>query len=208
MLPSGSCQVGPPRKPGIPECREHPNYAADLEKVRAAASDAGRDPLSITAADMFFVMTGRSRYEVDEALGSRVMKAFALNISVPADLAHQDGLDELEQQTRHLDVGLIILSAGFATSGPFADTPLAAELEMVCLNVIAVTRLAHTFARQMADNGRGGIMLLGSILGRQGVPWVSCYAAAKAYVRILAEGLHHELKPRGIDVLSVEGTRS
>jgi phthiodiolone/phenolphthiodiolone dimycocerosates ketoreductase len=55
------------------------DYATGLEKVRAAASDAGRDPLSITAAGLFFVMTGRSRDEVDEALDSRPMKAFALN---------------------------------------------------------------------------------------------------------------------------------
>jgi phthiodiolone/phenolphthiodiolone dimycocerosates ketoreductase len=55
------------------------NYAASLEKVRAAASDAGRDPMSITAAGLFFVMTGRSRGEVDEALGSHPMRAFALN---------------------------------------------------------------------------------------------------------------------------------
>jgi phthiodiolone/phenolphthiodiolone dimycocerosates ketoreductase len=59
------------------------NYAAGLEKVRAAASDAGRDPLSITAANWLFVVTGGSRGEVDEALSSTAMKAFALN--VPAE---------------------------------------------------------------------------------------------------------------------------
>jgi phthiodiolone/phenolphthiodiolone dimycocerosates ketoreductase len=55
------------------------DYAAGLEKVRAAASDAGRDPLSITAANWFFVVTGGSRGEVDDALGSTAQKAFALN---------------------------------------------------------------------------------------------------------------------------------
>ncbi|OBI51714.1 photosystem I reaction center subunit VIII [Mycobacterium kyorinense] len=57
------------------------DYTAGLEKVRAAASDAGRDPMSITGAGLFFVMTGRSRGQVDEALGSHAMKAFALDIS-------------------------------------------------------------------------------------------------------------------------------
>src|SRR3984893_9092501 len=51
------------------------DYAAGLEKVRAAASDAGRDPLSITAANWFFVVTGASRGEVDERLGRTGMKA-------------------------------------------------------------------------------------------------------------------------------------
>jgi phthiodiolone/phenolphthiodiolone dimycocerosates ketoreductase len=54
-------------------------YAAGLEQVRAAADDAGRDPLSITPAIWLFVTTGGSRGEVDEALASTAAKAFALN---------------------------------------------------------------------------------------------------------------------------------
>jgi phthiodiolone/phenolphthiodiolone dimycocerosates ketoreductase len=57
------------------------DYEAGLEAVRAAASDAGRDPQSITAANLLFVVTGRSRDEVDEALGSPAIKAFALNLA-------------------------------------------------------------------------------------------------------------------------------
>ena len=45
-------------------------YAAALEVVRTAASDAGRDPMSIVPASYVFVVTGRSRDEVDETLGS------------------------------------------------------------------------------------------------------------------------------------------
>ncbi|OQZ88298.1 monooxygenase, partial [Mycobacterium alsense] len=56
------------------------DYAAGLQKVRAAASDAGRDPMSITAAALFFVMTGRSRHHIGEALNSHAMKAFALDV--------------------------------------------------------------------------------------------------------------------------------
>jgi phthiodiolone/phenolphthiodiolone dimycocerosates ketoreductase len=56
------------------------DYARGLEAVRAAASDAGRDPMSITAANLMVVVTGGSRDDVDEALNSVAMKAFALNI--------------------------------------------------------------------------------------------------------------------------------
>jgi phthiodiolone/phenolphthiodiolone dimycocerosates ketoreductase len=56
------------------------DYAAGMEKVRAAASDAGRDPLSVIAANWLFVVTGSSRGEVDEVLESTAMKAFALNL--------------------------------------------------------------------------------------------------------------------------------
>jgi phthiodiolone/phenolphthiodiolone dimycocerosates ketoreductase len=55
-------------------------YAAALDVVRTAASGAGRDPLSIVPASYVFVVTGRSRDEVDEALGSQLIRAFALII--------------------------------------------------------------------------------------------------------------------------------
>jgi phthiodiolone/phenolphthiodiolone dimycocerosates ketoreductase len=63
-------------------------YAAGLEKVRSAASDAGRDPLSITPANWFFVVTGGSRDEVDEALGSTIMKACTLIVPAEAWARH------------------------------------------------------------------------------------------------------------------------
>jgi phthiodiolone/phenolphthiodiolone dimycocerosates ketoreductase len=55
------------------------DYARGLEAVRTAASDAGRDPMSVTPAAVLCVITGRSRDEVDETLNSDAAKAFALN---------------------------------------------------------------------------------------------------------------------------------
>ncbi len=65
------------------------DYAASLEVVRGAASDAGRDPMSVIAATALFVVTGRSHHEVDDALTSDVMKTFALN--VPAEVWARHG---------------------------------------------------------------------------------------------------------------------
>jgi phthiodiolone/phenolphthiodiolone dimycocerosates ketoreductase len=56
-------------------------YQQRLELVRAAASDAGRDPMSIIPAIWHFVVTGRSADEIDEALNSEIAKSFALNAS-------------------------------------------------------------------------------------------------------------------------------
>jgi len=56
------------------------DYAGALDIVRSAASDAGRDPMAILPASLVMVVTGRSRDEVDEALGSQIIRAFALNI--------------------------------------------------------------------------------------------------------------------------------
>jgi phthiodiolone/phenolphthiodiolone dimycocerosates ketoreductase len=53
------------------------DYPAGLEVIRSAASDAGRDPMSILPATGLFVFTGRSRDEVDEALNTPFAKTFA-----------------------------------------------------------------------------------------------------------------------------------
>ncbi|MCW2511085.1 MAG: class flavin-dependent oxidoreductase [Mycobacterium sp.] len=62
--------------PGFPHSPRE--YARRLEVVRAAASDAGRDPMAITPAMWIIVVTGRSRGEVDEALESEVIRAGGL----------------------------------------------------------------------------------------------------------------------------------
>ena len=65
--------------PGFPH--RPVDYKQRLDVVRSAASDVGRDPLSIIPAVGLFVVTGRTRDEVDEALDSEVLRAFALTAS-------------------------------------------------------------------------------------------------------------------------------
>jgi phthiodiolone/phenolphthiodiolone dimycocerosates ketoreductase len=55
------------------------DYKQRLDVVRSAASDAGRDPMSIIPAMQLFVVTGRSRAEVDEALDGEILRALGLN---------------------------------------------------------------------------------------------------------------------------------
>jgi phthiodiolone/phenolphthiodiolone dimycocerosates ketoreductase len=72
-------------------------YAAGLEAVKTAASDAGRDPGSVIPALSLFVVTGRSRDDIEQTLSSDATKAFALNIPghmwVSHGVQHPLGLD-------------------------------------------------------------------------------------------------------------------
>ena len=65
--------------PGFPH--RPVDYKQRLDVVRSAASDVGRDPLSIIPALGLFVVTGRTRDDVDEALDSEVLRVFGLNAS-------------------------------------------------------------------------------------------------------------------------------
>jgi uncharacterized protein len=118
------------------------------------------------------------------------------------DLADPAAPARLAEETADRDVGLLIAAAGFGTSGALAGAPLAAEREMLQVNCGAVVELAATLGARMVHRGRGGIVLLSSIVAFQGAPNAAHYAATKAYVQTLAEGLHVELAPRGVDVLA------
>jgi phthiodiolone/phenolphthiodiolone dimycocerosates ketoreductase len=64
------------------------DYKQRLDVVRSAASDAGRDPMSIIPALLMFAVTGRTRDDVDAALDSEVLRAFALNASDEVFVRH------------------------------------------------------------------------------------------------------------------------
>jgi uncharacterized protein len=121
---------------------------------------------------------------------------------VAADLGEAVGVRALVEATRDLDVGLLVAAAGFGTSGNFIEADLDNELGMIDLNCRAVAALCHAFGNRFSRRGRGGIVLMSSIVAFQGVPRAANYAATKAYVQSLAEGLRFELGPRGVDVLA------
>ena len=74
---------------------------------------------------------------------------------------------------------------------------------MLRVNCEAVLRLSHGLGRHMAARGRGQLVLFGSLVGFQGNAWTAQYSAIKAYVQSLAEGLAIEMRPHGVNVISV-----
>jgi uncharacterized protein len=70
------------------------------------------------------------------------------------------------------------------------------------VNCRAPLTLAYLFGARMAERGRGGIILMSSLAGLQGGPFIANYAATKAYNLVLAEGLWAEFSHHGVDVLA------
>ncbi|MDX2266714.1 MAG: SDR family NAD(P)-dependent oxidoreductase [Bryobacter sp.] len=118
------------------------------------------------------------------------------------DLSEKAGWETVLRETEDLDVGLLVAAAGFGTTGEFIANPLEAELAMLATNCGGTLALAHGFGQRMAKSGRGGMILFSSLVAFQGVPRTANYAATKAYVQTLAEGLRRELRPKGVEVLA------
>lgn len=121
---------------------------------------------------------------------------------VASDVSESEGIDKIITETQGLNVGLLIVSAGYGTSGNFNDSSLHSEMNMLRVNCEALLSLTHYYSQQFVKQKRGGIILMSSMVAFQGTPHSANYAATKAYVQTLAEGLAVELKPYGVDVLA------
>jgi short-subunit dehydrogenase len=122
---------------------------------------------------------------------------------IAADLSSTDQLSELIEMTDKLDIGLVVCNAGFGTAGNFLDADIDNELNMLNVNCTAVTKLAHHFGLKFKTKGVGGLILLSSIVATQGVARAAHYAATKAYVHTLGEGLQQEWLDSELDLLIV-----
>jgi short-subunit dehydrogenase len=50
----------------------------------------------------------------------------------------------------------------------------------------------------MVERGRGGVLNVASTSAFQGMPWLTVYAASKAYLLTWSEGIHAELRGTGV----------
>jgi short-subunit dehydrogenase len=120
-----------------------------------------------------------------------------------ADLTAADLERRVEAATRGLEVGLLVYNAGAAHGAkPFHEGSVDEALRLVALDCAGPLLLAHRLGARMRERGRGGILLVGSMVSYAGSAYVATYSACKAFERILAEGLWHELRPHGVDVLA------
>lgn len=172
--------------------------------VTGASDGIGRAfAQELARAGLGLVLVAR-RAAVLERLAAELRLAGAPEVSVlAADLATDAGLAAVRDALPAHDLGLMVAAAGFGTSGSFHESDLAAELAMFDVNCGAVLALTHALAPRLIARGRGGIVLMSSLVAFQGVPRAAHYAATKAYVQTLAEGLRPELRRFGVDVLAV-----
>jgi uncharacterized protein len=122
---------------------------------------------------------------------------------LPVDLAQADAPQRILEAVSGRDVGLVVSNAGFGMKGEHAANDAAAMTDMLMVNCNAPLQLAHGFVPRLRARGRGGIVLTSSVEGLMGCPYSTAYSASKALVNALGEGLWAELRPEGIEVLTV-----
>jgi short-subunit dehydrogenase len=170
--------------------------------VTGASSGIGEQfARALAARGLHLVLTARRLREL-EALASSLRAEHGVEVRVvAADLSRLDILDALTPACADVDVGLVVANAGFGLKGEHHTLDPARLTAMLLVNCHAPMLLANAFAPRLLARGRGGFVFTSSIEAFLPFPWSSAYAASKAFLSSLGEGVGEELRSGGIDVL-------
>lgn len=157
------------------------------------------------------ILVARSR----EGL-QRVGEALSAKYGVRHHVIVADLTDPAAPQTLYdavrglgLRVDALVNNAGFGLAGTFVDvgegapTALSRELEMLQVNVVALTHLSKLFLPGMVERRRGFVMNVASTAAFQPGPLMAVYYASKAYVLSFSEALSVELDGTGVTVTAL-----
>lgn len=116
------------------------------------------------------------------------------------DLSSAENCRALHEQLAEQPIDIVINNAGKGIFGPFAETELARELEMLATNIQAMHILTKLFLRDFMARDQGYILNVASSAAFMPGPLLSSYYASKAYVLRLSEAIHEELRRAGSHV--------
>ncbi|MCR4947532.1 MAG: SDR family NAD(P)-dependent oxidoreductase [Treponema sp.] len=151
------------------------------------------------------------RLEKLEKLSEDINKTKHFNIVKPValDLGSMNGISKLEklliQENKKLakvesgiTIGLLINNAGYGSYGPFEETSVEVETQMVQLNCTSLTGLCGIALPFMK---KGSVIInTASLAAYMPLGNFAVYAATKAYVLSFSTALAAELKDKGIKV--------
>jgi short-subunit dehydrogenase len=174
--------------------------------ITGASSGIGEALARLAARDgSFLLLLGRSQRSL-ESLVAELGRSGAQAAALAIDLRNPKSIGTIESElaARGLYCDVLINSAGFGVFGPAGATALADHLDLVDVNIRALTELTLRFLPGMIARRRGGIINLGSITGYAAGPNMSTYYASKAYVNSFTAALSQETAGTGVTVTCLE----
>jgi hypothetical protein len=125
-------------------------------------------------------------------------------IVIDCDLEQPDAGDKIAAALNDagVEVEYVVNNAGFGLFGNAVELDRAEQLNIIAVNIRALTDLSLRFSDSLIRN-RGGILNVSSIAGFLPGPGMAVYYASKAYVLSFSEALRGELAPRGVRVTTL-----
>jgi short-subunit dehydrogenase len=125
-------------------------------------------------------------------------------VTARVDLSAHDAADQIVAVTGAREVGLFVNNAGADWFGDrFLEVDIEGWLALSRVNVDTMLRCAHHFGGAMRRRRRGGILIVNSGACYGGSKYLAIYCAAKAFQLNFAESFWSEMRPYGVDVLTI-----
>ena len=174
--------------------------------ITGASSGIGKAFAELLAAEDYdLVLVARNGDELNRIAGLEMTKNETRVIPVALDLSEADAVDRLvaEMAERNIKPDVIINSAGVGLVGEVAKLSVEDQLNMIDLNIRALSAITMRFLPDMVAANAGGIINVSSVAAFLPGPYMSVYYATKAYVQSFSDGLANELKGTKVRVMSL-----
>ena len=177
--------------------------APETALITGASSGIGHALARCFAADGADLVLIARREEMLQEVATELESAHGITAHVaPCDLAEPDAPQTLFDTlaAEGITVDIVVNNAGFGARGAVAKLDTQRQIDMVQVNVTALTHLTRLFLPDMLDRERGGVLNVASTAAFQPGPNMSVYYATKAYVLSFTEGLAEEVRGTGVHV--------
>jgi uncharacterized protein len=176
---------------------------AETVLITGASSGIGLELAKCFAADKSnLVLVARNR-DALEKLSAELQSAQGIQVRVfPADLSLPETPQRIfeELSAQKISVDVLVNNAGFGLHGSFVNLPLPEQLDMIQVNMAALTALTGLFLPGMIQRRCGGILNVGSVAGFLPGPYMAVYYASKAFVLSFTEALAAEISGTGVNI--------
>jgi hypothetical protein len=174
--------------------------------VTGASSGIGRELARCFAADGSRLVLVARNTSALEQLAGELRRDYDVETTVlTADLSLPETPRKIfsELKGRGIVVDVLVNNAGFGAHGLFSELSLQWQLEMIQVNVAALTELTGLFLPGMVKCHLGGVLNVASVAGFVPGPGMAVYHATKAFVLSFTEALAGELAGTGVKVMAL-----
>ncbi len=174
--------------------------------ITGASGGIGYELTRLFARDGYnLVLTARSEDKMDKMKAEferrKGIRVTVIGKDLTRPEAPQEIADELESGGTQVDI--LVNNAGFTVYGPFVETDLKREIDLLQVNIMALTKLSGLFLPGMVERGWGRVLNLASTAAFMPGPLMATYYASKAYVLSFSQALANELHDTGVTVTAL-----
>lgn len=184
-------------------------HALPIAVVTGASTGIGHACTRRLVDEGWRVFAGVRKAEDAERLaaefGERV-RPLILDVTEPASIAAAAA--EVRTALDGATLRGLVNNAGIAVAGPLTELPIEDFQRQMDVNVTGVLRVTQAFAPLLGldealDGAPGRIVMMSSMAGEMGAPYLGPYAASKHALEGLSKSLRRELMPWGIQVVVI-----